>query len=428
MHLFQRFECASLLALAGLAWAGCAGPDAAPTVGDEPALTVAARRERLVTVPMVNNFNAHDPFWIKRNGANSDAVFRSWFDPNFVSFSGGSMKLRVEDVTSGGPDSPAGVPSKPYTSAEYFSSDEFQYGTFEITMKGTSRQGIISSFFLYTDSPQHDEIDIEFVGNTPLQFNYFQNGVGGNEQDYVYPVGFDPVANFNTYAIVWTPTSITWRVNGVDVHSEIVALTNPMKVIMNTWVANPTVWAEPGFFFPLFAPSIRATYDTFTYTPLGPRGRASRLYRQAAARRGAREAVAAALSKAGPPSIMAGTTRPALPRRATRLVASFARFVRCAARARPGGRRGRRAPARRSRRPRRRPRARAGGWRRRRHDASTWVPRPCVGARQPRPRALARAQASPRGLGTRRCRGLEADPSQGRPADAVFRDARARLR
>ncbi len=265
MHLLRRFECASLLALAGLAFAGCAGPDAAPAGdGARPEPVGAARQERLVTGSFTSHFNSHDPFWVKRNGANGDALFLSWFDPNLVAFSSGSMKLKLDDTLLGAMDGPPGAATKPYTSAEYFSSDVFQYGTFQVVMKGTNRPGVISSFFLYTDSPQHDEIDVEFVGNTPLQFNYFQKGAGHHEHDYPYPAGFDPIADFNTYAIVWTPTSITWHVNGTPVHTANVALTNPMKVMMNIWAVDSGIWPEPGtFVYP--GQATKATYDSFTY-------------------------------------------------------------------------------------------------------------------------------------------------------------------
>ena len=61
----------------------------------------------------------------------------------------------------------------------------------------------MTSLFTYTgpaEGTQHDEIDIEFLGNdtTKMQVNYYVNGVGGHEA--IINLGFDAAASAHEYA------------------------------------------------------------------------------------------------------------------------------------------------------------------------------------------------------------------------------------
>jgi endo-1,3-1,4-beta-glycanase ExoK len=102
------------------------------------------------------------------------------------------------------------------------------YGTLDVTMRaaynpstqGNPPQNVLSCVSLYTDTPSWQEIDICFVGN---YVNYVQAYVyiGGNLQPGSKNVQlpFDPTQGFHRYTVVWSPTSITWSVDGAEIHS-----------------------------------------------------------------------------------------------------------------------------------------------------------------------------------------------------------------
>lgn len=62
----------------------------------------------------------------------------------------------------------------------------------------------------------HDEVDIEFMGNTPgkpyrLQTNVYIRGSGDRRyvgREMKFHLWFDPAADFHNYAILWNPDEI----------------------------------------------------------------------------------------------------------------------------------------------------------------------------------------------------------------------------
>lgn len=113
-----------------------------------------------------------------------------------------------------------------YTAGEARTENYYHYGDYEVSMKPSANAGTASTFFVCTGPYDlkdgvpnaHDEIDIEFLGKdtTHVQFNFFVNGVGGNE--YMYDLGFDAAEEFHTYGFRWLPDSITWFVDGEPVY------------------------------------------------------------------------------------------------------------------------------------------------------------------------------------------------------------------
>jgi Glycosyl hydrolases family 16 len=102
------------------------------------------------------------------------------------------------------------------------------YGELDVTMRaaynpdnqGPPPSNTLSCVSLYTDTPQWNEIDLCFIGN---QLNYLQCYIyiDGNLQPSSANVElpFDPTAGFHRYTVNWTPTSVTWSVDGAVIHT-----------------------------------------------------------------------------------------------------------------------------------------------------------------------------------------------------------------
>lgn len=85
--------------------------------------------------------------------------------------------------------------------------------------------GIISSAVLMSDD--QDEIDWEFSGNDfssgngTVQTNYFGKGIPGNYDRGTYAPVSSPNMQFHTYTLDWSPTRLTWSIDGVVVRTLI---------------------------------------------------------------------------------------------------------------------------------------------------------------------------------------------------------------
>lgn len=188
-----------------------------------------------------------------KDGANPDVLFESdgwtngdvfnvvWKKSN-VKYENGIMILGITEEKASAWLNDAEVEFN-YTAGEARTQNYFGYGDFEVSMKPSANPGTASTFFTCTgpydikyaldengdflldgdgqrigvENP-HDEIDIEFLGSdtTHVQFNFFVDGVGGNE--YMHDLGFDASEAFHTYGYRWEPDSITWFVDGVPVY------------------------------------------------------------------------------------------------------------------------------------------------------------------------------------------------------------------
>ena len=213
------------------------------------------------------------------DGANTEVLFESdgwsngdvfnvvWKKHNVI-YENGIMRLSIAEEKATAWIDDAEV-EYDYTAGEARTQNYYHYGDYEVSMKPSANPGTASTFFVCTGPYDlkdgvpnaHDEIDIEFLGNdtTHVQFNFFVNGVGGNE--YMYDLGFDASEEFHTYGFRWLPDSITWFVDGQPVYKVTTDTTAKAagnlkiveklpstagRILTNYWCGNERAWGWMG--------------------------------------------------------------------------------------------------------------------------------------------------------------------------------------
>ncbi|KAK1291472.1 Xyloglucan endotransglucosylase/hydrolase protein 2 [Acorus calamus] len=93
------------------------------------------------------------------------------------------------------------------------SKSDYGSGFFKMRIKVPDRNsaGVVTAYYLHSNTSNHDELDFEFLGNKQgrpiiLQTNIFINGKGNREQRI--KLWFDPIADFHTYRILWNPYQV----------------------------------------------------------------------------------------------------------------------------------------------------------------------------------------------------------------------------
>lgn len=208
----------------------------------------------------------HDVFYVPNGYSNGGMFDCDWSRDNAV-YDADSQSLRLK-LTSGD--------NKIY-GAECQTHESYGYGYYSVRMKAIKREGVVSSFFTYTNRPQWDEIDIEFLGKdtTKVQFNYFTNGVGKHEK--VVDLGFDASKGFHEYGFKWEEDQITWYVDGKGVYRATANIpSHDSKIMMNVWngksegEGNVKNWL--GVFDKSDFPVPDAEYKWVSYKPLEAQG------------------------------------------------------------------------------------------------------------------------------------------------------------
>lgn len=220
-------------------------------------------------------FNSFDSSrWQKADGWTNGAPFDNAWSADHVVFHDGLLELVLDDTAQRG---------EPYTSGEYRTTGYYGYGCYEVSMKPVARSGVITSFFTFAGpfdnggNGQHNEIDIEFVGEDGdadggiswVQFNYWTNDDAyASRNEIPYPLGFDASAGFHRYGFRWTSSGIEWWVEG----QLVVTATNAtpketdslQKIAMNLWPVDATAASWAGAFAYPGGP-LRAQYQWVRY-------------------------------------------------------------------------------------------------------------------------------------------------------------------
>jgi beta-glucanase (GH16 family) len=210
--------------------------------------------------------------WQKADGWTNGPPFDNAWSADHVVFHDGLLELVLDDTAQRG---------EPYTSGEYRTTGYYGYGCYEVSMKPAARSGVITSFFTFAGpydnggNGQHNEIDIEFVGEDGgggiswVQFNYWTNDDAyASRNEIPYPLGFDASADFHRYGFRWTSSGIEWWVDGQPVVSATNATPKEsdslQKIAMNLWPVDSTAsgWAGP-FEYP--GEPLRAQYQWVRY-------------------------------------------------------------------------------------------------------------------------------------------------------------------
>ncbi|CAN4076309.1 unnamed protein product [Withania somnifera] len=141
------------------------------------------------------------------------------------------------------------------------STEYYNYGFFSASIKlpGVYTAGIVVAFYtsnVDTFEKNHDELDIEFLGNVngqPWRFqtNLYGNGSVSRGREERYRMWFDPSKQFHQYSILWTPKNIIFYIDETPIRevNRHPAMggdfpSKPMSLYATIWDASS--WATKG--------------------------------------------------------------------------------------------------------------------------------------------------------------------------------------
>ncbi|KAJ6810540.1 putative xyloglucan endotransglucosylase/hydrolase protein 1 [Iris pallida] len=137
------------------------------------------------------------------------------------------------------------------------SRQSYSSGLFRLSIKTPSKNsaGVVTAFYLSSNTSNHDELDFEFLGNREgkpitLQTNVFANG-HGNREERINLHWFDPSDGFHDYKVLWNPYHTVFFIDDIPIRifknltSKAVEYpSQPMRILVSLW--NGEDWATDG--------------------------------------------------------------------------------------------------------------------------------------------------------------------------------------
>ncbi|ORY91429.1 concanavalin A-like lectin/glucanase domain-containing protein [Syncephalastrum racemosum] len=166
-------------------------------------------------------------------------TFDRVFDPNNVRISeDGGIQLRVRRAADGR-----------YTSASFGTKrQDMLYGTYRASIKTSNEPGTVAAFFFYRNNTC--EIDMESLSRIQNPWKtylsvqpqiYNADGSASNVTNDKHVLDFDPTTAFHEYRFDWTPTDVTYFLDGQQAQQFNASVPQaPGRVILNHWTdGNP---------------------------------------------------------------------------------------------------------------------------------------------------------------------------------------------
>jgi beta-glucanase (GH16 family) len=172
----------------------------------------------------------HDDFDGDRLDADYWEVATHTFDPNLAWFTtdnakveGGRLVLSITEVPAPAAPQPNENP-RPYSAAEVRTRVPFLYGRFRARARFASGTGIVSAFWGFYDhysmssgAAIENQIVIESgIPKTSSKYDlrYAINVPADALEPQPFPPGFDPSADFHIVGFDWTPTEVSFFLDG----------------------------------------------------------------------------------------------------------------------------------------------------------------------------------------------------------------------
>ncbi len=193
-------------------------------------------------VGFVTHFGSKDPdAWTVANYTFTHPAFDTDWHADQVSFQDGLT------LTLG----PQADQENRFVGASVRRKQTTHFGQYEAVLQPAKGDGLVTGFFTYTGpyyGTQHDEIDIEFLGQdtTKLHVAWFVDGVL-HQRDI--PLGFDAALAPRRYGFLWTPHQITWTVDAQPIFTVTAAQApipqEPGMMFANLWAVDQSLanWA-----------------------------------------------------------------------------------------------------------------------------------------------------------------------------------------